>query len=259
MPAWLSILLLGNLLGGRRRSFGRSLLFGGLLGWLFHRNFDTEEMQKDMHRAARKVRKAVKAARHEFRDIGRAVREQAQLKTDVPVDAVLEQVEASQARDEERRRKTDERIAAAHAKIEEARALRDERMQRKAERLNDTFERLETVRARRLERQREIQEHFAAVRAEIAERRAERMQRITERLNNTCEKAEADRASRREPLHEVQAEPKASGNEALLNRELVADLERDARTAAMAADVPTISFPEEEKYNAGSKYFSARG
>ena len=85
------------------------------------------------------------------------------------------------------------------------------------------------------------------------------MQRITERLNNTCEKAEADRASRREPLHEVHAEPKASGNEALLNRELVADLERDARTAAMAADVPTISFPEEEKYNAGSKYFSARG
>ena len=45
MPTWLGILLLGNLLGRRRRSFGRSLLFGGLLGWLFHRNFDLEEMQ----------------------------------------------------------------------------------------------------------------------------------------------------------------------------------------------------------------------
>ena len=37
--------------------------------------------------------------------------------------------------------------------------------------------------------------------------------------------------------------------------ELVADLERDARTAAMAADVPTIEFPEEDdKYNASRKY-----
>ena len=121
MPTWLGILLLGNLLGRRRRSFGRSLLFGGLLGWLFHRNFDLEEMQADVHKAARKVRKAVRKAKHEFRDIGRAVRDQAQMKTDEHVDAVLQQVEASQARDEERRRKTDEKIAAAQAKIEEIR------------------------------------------------------------------------------------------------------------------------------------------
>ena len=55
----------------------------------------------------------------------------------------------------------------------------------------------------------------------------------------------------------MQAEPKAEGNEALLNRELVAELERNARTAAMAADVPTIDFPEEEKYYASRKYSSA--
>ena len=245
MPTWLGILLLGNLLGRRRRSFGRSLLFGGLLGWLFHRNFDVDEMQADMHRAARKVRKAVRKAKHEFRDIGRAVREQAQQKTDEHADAVLEQVEVSQTRDEERRRKTDEKLAAAQVKIEENRARQDEREQQKAEQLSNTFERIEAIRARRQERQQEIAEHLAAVRAEIAERKAER-------LNNAFERMEALRA--RHP--EIQAEPKAEGNEALLNRELVADLERNARTAAMAADVPTIDFPEEEKYNASRKYYS---
>ena len=253
MPTWLGILLLGNLLGRRRHSFGRSLLFGGLLGWLFHRNFDLEEMQADVHKAAHKVRKAVRKAKHEFRDIGRAVRDQAQMKTDEHVDAVLEQVEASQARDEERRRRTDEKIAAAQAKIEEIRARQDEREQRKAERLNNTFERMEALRARHHERQQEIAEHLATVRAEIAERKAEREQQKAERLNNTCERMEALRARHQE----VQAEPKAEGNEALLNRDLVAELERNARTAAMAADVPTIDFPEEEKYNASRKYFSA--
>ena len=271
MPTWLGILLFGSLFGRRRRSFGRSLLLGGLLGWLFHRNFDMDEMQADMHKAARKVRKAVKSAKHEFRDIGRAVREQARMKTDEHVDAVLEQVEASRARDEERRRRTDEKIAAAQAKIEEVRARQEEREQRKAERLNNTLERMETIRTR----QQEIAEHLAAVRAEIAERKAEQ-------LNNTIERMEAHRAlqegrrtereqqkaeqadnayTRMETVHarhpEVDAESKPAGNEALLNRELVAELERNARTAAMAADVPTIDFPEEEKYNASRKYYSA--
>ena len=272
MPTWLGILLFGSLFGRRRRSFGRSLLLGGLLGWLFHRNFDMDEMQADMHKAARKVRKAVKSAKHEFRDIGRAVREQARMKTDEHVDAVLEQVEASQARDEERRRRTDEKIAAAQAKIEEVRARQEEREQRKAERLNNTLERMETVRARHHERQQEIAEHLAAVRAEIAEQKAER-------LNNTIERMEAHRAlqeerraereqqkaeqadnayTRMETVRarhpEVDAESRPAGNEALLNRELVAELERNARTAAMAADVPTIDFPEEEKYYASKKY-----
>ena len=253
MPTWLGILLLGGLFGRRRRSFGRSLLLGGLLGWLFHRNFDMDEMQADMHKAARKVRKAVRSAKHEFRDIGRAVREQARMKTDEHVDAVLEQVEASEAREEERRRKTDERIAAAQAKIEEARTRRDEHEQRKAERLSNTFERMEAIHARRQERQQEIAEHLAAVRAEIAERKAEREQQRAEQADNTYARMEAVRT--RHP--EVYAESRPTGNEALLNRELVADLERNARTAAMAADVPTIDFPEEEKYNASRKYFSA--
>ena len=253
MPTWLGILLLGNLLGRRRRSFGRSLLFGGLLGWLFHRNFDLEEMQADVHKAARKVRKAVRKAKRDFHDIGRTVREQAQQKTDEHVDAVLEKVETSQARDEERRRRTDEKIAAAQAKIEEVRTRQDEREQRKAERLNNTFERMEAIRTRHHERQQEIAEHLATVRAEIAERKAEQEQRKTERLNSTYERMEAVRARHQE----VQAEPKAEGNEIRLNQELVADLERNARTAAMAADVPTIDFPEEEKYYASRKYSSA--
>ena len=233
MPTWLGILLLGGLFGRRRRSFGRSLLLGGLLGWLFHRNFDMDEMQADMHKAARKVRKAVKSAKHEFRDIGRAVREQARMKTDEHVDAVLEQVEASRARDEERRRRTDEKIAAAQAKIEEVRARQEEREQRKAERLNNTLERMEAHRA--------LQE----------ERRTEREQQKAEQADNAYTRMETVHA--RHP--EVDAEARPAGNEALLNRELVADLERNARTAAMAADVPTIHFPEEDgKYNASGKY-----
>ena len=43
------------------------------------------------------------------------------------------------------------------------------------------------------------------------------------------------------------------------NRELTEELERDARTAAMAADVPTIDFPkDEEKYYSSGKYGYAR-
>ena len=43
-----------------------------------------------------------------------------------------------------------------------------------------------------------------------------------------------------------------------MNRDLVLDLERDARTAAMAADVPMIQFPEEDdKYFSSRKYESA--
>lgn len=235
MPTWLGILLFGSLFGRRRRSFGRSLLLGGLLGWLFHRNFDMDEMQADMHKAARKVRKAVKSAKHEFRDIGRAVREQARMKTDEHVDAVLEQVEASRARDEERRRRTDEKIVAAQAKIEEVRACQEEREQQKAERLNNTIERMEAHRT--------LQE----------ERRAEREQQKAEQADNAYTRMETVHA--RHP--EVDAESRPAGNEALLNRELVAELERNARTAAMAADVPTIDFPEEEKYNASRKYYSA--
>ena len=241
MPTWLGILLLGSLFGGRRRSLGRGLLFGGLLGWLFHRNFDMEEMGKDLHRAGRKVRKAVRNVKHDFRDIGRAVREQARQNADEQVDAALERVEASRARDEERRRRTDEKIAAAHEKLSQREEL-------KARRLNSTLEKLETVRARRVERQEEIAEHLAAVRAEISERKAERQQRKTAPETAAVPVQESVPAAEKE----VHAAPVLDYNP---NEELVAELERNARTAAMAADVPTIHFPEEDgKYNASGKY-----
>ena len=55
-------------------------------------------------------------------------------------------------------------------------------------------------------------------------------------------------------IEEEQAEPVIPVDEALMNRIIVRDLEKDAaRTATMAANVPTIEFPEED-----DKYFSAR-
>ena len=80
--------------------------------------------------------------------------------------------------------------------------------------------------------------------------------RVAERL----ERAEARKAqeSRRTEAAAVPAEPvvmeiPGNGNEALENRELVEELERNVRTAAMAADVPVIEFPEED-----DRYFSAK-
>ena len=55
-------------------------------------------------------------------------------------------------------------------------------------------------------------------------------------------------------IEEAQTEPVIPVDEALMNRIIVRDLEKDAaRTAAMAANVPTMEFPEED-----DKYFSAR-
>ena len=54
---------------------------------------------------------------------------------------------------------------------------------------------------------------------------------------------------------EVYALPECDTREAKEIRDLAEDLERDARTAAMAADVPVIQFPDEdEKYHASRKY-----
>ena len=62
--------------------------------------------------------------------------------------------------------------------------------------------------------------------------------------------------SQDELAEKVAAMPATAGDEAQANRELVEELERDARTAAMAASVPTIHFPEEEneKYYSSGKY-----
>ena len=90
-------------------------------------------------------------------------------------------------------------------------------------------------------------------------RRAERRQRTEERLEVIRAEAEARRAGREvrkaEAVKEVRALPESGINEAREIQELAEDLERDARTAAMAANVPVIEFPEEEgKYNASRKY-----
>ena len=60
-------------------------------------------------------------------------------------------------------------------------------------------------------------------------------------------------------IEEAQTEPVIPVDEALMNRIIVCDLEKDAaRTAAMAANVPTIEFPEEDdKYFSSRKYESA--
>ena len=93
-------------------------------------------------------------------------------------------------------------------------------------------------------------------------RREEHRREIDERLEEIRRRAEARRAARetqreyREtaPVHTVRALPECDTKEAKAIRDLAEDLERDARTAAMAADVPTIDFPEED----GEKYFASR-
>ena len=102
------------------------------------------------------------------------------------------------------------------------------------------------------------------------------MNRVQEDVRETARKArktarEAARAIRKE-IHnarkavredrkaeagsrEVYALPECDTREAKEIRDLAEDLERDARTAAMAADVPVIQFPDEdEKYHASRKY-----
>ena len=76
--------------------------------------------------------------------------------------------------------------------------------------------------------------------------------------NEREKKAQKAQESRRAEAAAVPAEPvvmeiPGNGNEALENRELVEELERNARTAAMASDVPVIEFPEED-----DRYFSAK-
>ena len=93
-----------------------------------------------------------------------------------------------------------------------------------------------------------------AIHEKVDARKAER----EERLKAIHAEIEA-RKARKEQLPEdrdtVRALPVSGLNEAKEIRELAEDLERDARTAAMAADVPTIHFPEEdEKYYSSRKY-----
>ena len=99
-------------------------------------------------------------------------------------------------------------------------------------------------------------EAVRAAKKEIREaRKAEHDQRVAERLRTIQAEAEARRAAKESRKAEVRALPVSGTNEAKEIRELAEELERDARTAAMAADVPVIHFPEEDgKYHASRKY-----
>ncbi|QUC66174.1 hypothetical protein [Aristaeella hokkaidonensis] len=105
-------------------------------------------------------------------------------------------------------------------------------------------------------------ERMDAVLAGIEKRGKRLAQKTAGRMKTLQLEIEARKARQEleetESVREVKAEPVTADNEAQENLELVLDLERDARTAAMAADVPTIEFPEEdEKYFSSRKYESA--
>lgn len=97
----------------------------------------------------------------------------------------------------------------------------------------------------------------AEIHAGIEARKAEREERL-KAIHAEIEARKARKAEERNAgpeLNTVRALPVSGTNEAKEIRELAEGLERDARTAAMAADVPTIDFPEEdEKYSSSRKY-----
>ena len=90
------------------------------------------------------------------------------------------------------------------------------------------------------------------------EEREERHERVRERVEEIRAEAEARRAERevrKAETVEAQPAPAYTGHEAREIEELAADLERNAATAAMASDVPTIDFPDEDgKYDSARKY-----
>ena len=103
------------------------------------------------------------------------------------------------------------------------------------------------------------EERVDAVHTKIEQRKAEREQRLHERLDAIHAEAEARKARRLQPkaesTREEQAESASMGEGARIIRGLGENVERDARTAAMAASVPTIQFPEDdERYHPSGKY-----
>ena len=111
-----------------------------------------------------------------------------------------------------------------------------------------------------IQRLREAGVNFAS-KTQITDRRFEgktfvltgTLQHFTREEAEARKAQEVRRADPVVPAEPVVMEVPGNGNEALENRELVEELERNARTAAMAADVPVIEFPEED-----GRYFSAK-
>jgi len=146
--------------------------------------------------------------------------------------------DTDRVKEKAREKARDARRAAHEAAREARKALRNARKewsrQRTAERVKQIHARIEE---RKAEREQKNQECLDAVRAE-AEARRTGSARLEEKT-----------------VKEVQAEPVSMGDGVRIIRELGEDLERDARTAAMAASVPTIDFPEEdERYHVSGKY-----
>ena len=108
----------------------------------------------------------------------------------------------------------------------------------------------EKIDARRAERE----ERLNALHAEIEARKSRRAEaRETEVQNVEVRNAEVRSTALEQSA--VRALPVCNTNEAKEIRELAEGLERDARTAAMAAGVPTIDFPDEDgKYFSSGKY-----
>lgn len=108
----------------------------------------------------------------------------------------------------------------------------------------------EKIDARRAERE----ERLNALHAEIEARKARRAEAREAEVQN-AEVRSAEIRSTALEHSAVRALPVCNTNEAKEIRELAEGLERDARTAAMAADVPTIDFPDEDgKYFSSGKY-----
>ena len=103
--------------------------------------------------------------------------------------------------------------------------------------------------AKREIRRAEHDRRAAEIHEKIDARKAER----EERPETIRAEIKARKEETRQEKTEIRALPVSGVNEAKEIRELADELARDARTAAMAADVPTIDFPEEDE-----KYFSAR-
>ena len=111
----------------------------------------------------------------------------------------------------------------------------------------------DAVRAARREiRRAEHDRRAAEIHEKIEVRKAEHEERL-KILRGEIETRKARKEENRQEETVVRALPVSGVNEAKEIRELADELDRDARTAAMAADVPTIDFPEEDE-----KYFSAR-
>ena len=123
-------------------------------------------------------------------------------------------------------------------------AIQDARWEAREARIEKAGERMDAVLAG-------IEKHGKR----LAQKTAGRMKTLQLEIEARKARQELEEA---ESVREVKAKPVTADNEAHENMELVLDLESDARTAAMAADVPTIEFPEEDdKYFSSRKYESA--